>query len=67
MRKEVWFGLSIMAAVVIMVFVLMPAPSQMTKLLPASSVTSSARLCSSGVASSTGNADTVHILADGEP
>jgi TRAP-type mannitol/chloroaromatic compound transport system permease large subunit len=29
-RKEVWFGLSIMAAVVIMVFVLMPAPSQMT-------------------------------------
>src|SRR3954464_7065174 len=30
MRKEVWFGLSIMAAVVIMVFVLMPAPSQMT-------------------------------------
>jgi TRAP-type mannitol/chloroaromatic compound transport system permease large subunit len=30
MRKEVWFGLSIMAAVVIMVFVLMPAPSQMS-------------------------------------
>ena len=30
MRKEVWFGLSIMAAVVIAVFVLMPAPSQMT-------------------------------------
>ena len=30
MRKEVWFGLSIMAAVVIMVFVLMPPPSQMT-------------------------------------
>ena len=30
MRKEVWFGLSIMALVVIMVFVLMPAPSQMT-------------------------------------
>ncbi len=30
MRKEVWFGLSIMAAVVIMVFVLMPSPSQMT-------------------------------------
>ena len=30
MRKEVWFGLSIMAAVVLMVFVLMPAPSQMT-------------------------------------
>jgi len=30
MRKEVWFGLSIMAAVVITVFVLMPAPSQMT-------------------------------------
>ena len=30
MRKEVWFGLSIMAAVVIGVFVLMPAPSQMT-------------------------------------
>ena len=30
MRREVWFGLSIMAAVVVMVFVLMPAPSQMT-------------------------------------
>src|SRR5258706_3095609 len=30
MRKEVWFGLSIMAAVVLLVFVLMPAPSQMT-------------------------------------
>jgi len=30
MRKEVWFGLSIMALVVTMVFVLMPAPSQMT-------------------------------------
>jgi len=30
MRKEVWFGLSIMALVVVMVFVLMPAPSQMT-------------------------------------
>src|SRR3954466_4053261 len=30
MRKEVWFGLTIMAAVVVMVFVLMPAPSQMT-------------------------------------
>src|SRR5688572_30550626 len=29
-RKEVWFGLSIMAAVVILVFALMPAPSQMT-------------------------------------
>ena len=29
MRKEVWFGLSIMAAVVIAVFVLMPAPTQM--------------------------------------
>jgi TRAP-type mannitol/chloroaromatic compound transport system permease large subunit len=29
-RKEVWFGLSIMALVVITVFVLMPAPSQMT-------------------------------------
>jgi len=29
-RKEVWFGLSIMAAVVITVFVLMPAPSEMT-------------------------------------
>ena len=28
MRKEVWFGLSIMAAVVIMLFVLMPAPSR---------------------------------------
>ncbi len=30
MRREVWFGLSIMALVVILVFVLMPAPSQMT-------------------------------------
>src|SRR4029453_19013644 len=30
MRKEVWFGLSIMAAVGVLVFVLMPAPSQMT-------------------------------------
>ncbi len=30
MRKEVWFGLSIMALVVIAVFVLMPAPAQMT-------------------------------------
>src|SRR4029453_6973177 len=30
MRKEVWFGLTIMAAVVMMVFILMPAPSQMT-------------------------------------
>ena len=30
MRKEVWFGLSIMAAVVVLVFVLMPPPSQMT-------------------------------------
>jgi TRAP-type mannitol/chloroaromatic compound transport system permease large subunit len=30
MRKEVWFGLSIMAMVVIAVFVLMPAPSAMS-------------------------------------
>ena len=30
MRKEVWFGLSIMAVVVTLVFVFMPAPSQMT-------------------------------------
>ena len=30
MRKEIWFGLSIMAMVVIAVFALMPAPSQMT-------------------------------------
>jgi len=30
MRKEVWFGLSIMALVVAGVFILMPAPSQMT-------------------------------------
>ena len=30
MRKEIWFGLSIMAAVVIAVFALMPAPSAMT-------------------------------------
>jgi TRAP-type mannitol/chloroaromatic compound transport system permease large subunit len=30
MRKEVWFGLSIMAAVVIALFVMMPSPEQMT-------------------------------------
>ncbi|MFO1398638.1 MAG: TRAP transporter large permease subunit [Burkholderiales bacterium] len=30
MRKEVWFGLSIMAIVVVAVFILMPAPSAMT-------------------------------------
>src|SRR5512132_4182358 len=30
MRKEVWFGLSIMTLVVILVFALMPPPSQMT-------------------------------------
>ncbi len=30
MRKEVWFGLSIMAAVVVAVFILLPSPSQMT-------------------------------------
>ncbi len=30
MRKEVWFGLTIMAMVVVAVFVLMPAPSEMT-------------------------------------
>ena len=30
MRKEVWFGLSIMAAVVTAVFVLLPSPSEMT-------------------------------------
>ncbi|HYD96018.1 MAG TPA: TRAP transporter large permease subunit [Noviherbaspirillum sp.] len=30
MRKEVWFGLTIMAMVVIGVFTLMPAPSEMT-------------------------------------
>ena len=30
MRKEVWFGLSIMAMVVIAVFVLLPSPSMMT-------------------------------------
>ncbi|KAF0164184.1 MAG: TRAP-type C4-dicarboxylate transport system large permease component [Rhodocyclaceae bacterium] len=30
MKKEIWFGLAILAAVVIAVFVLMPAPSQMT-------------------------------------
>ena len=30
MRKEVWFGLSIMALVVVTVFVLMPPPSQMS-------------------------------------
>ncbi len=30
MKKEAWFGLSIMAVVVITVFILMPSPSQMT-------------------------------------
>ncbi|MDO8449763.1 MAG: TRAP transporter large permease subunit [Rhodoferax sp.] len=30
MRKEVWFGLSIMAAVVLAAFVLLPSPSMMT-------------------------------------
>ena len=30
MRKEVWFGLSIMADVVVAVFILLPAPSSMT-------------------------------------
>ena len=30
MKKEIWFGLAILAMVVIGVFVLMPAPSQMT-------------------------------------
>lgn len=30
MKKEAWFGLSFMAAVVILVFALMPPPSQMT-------------------------------------
>jgi TRAP-type mannitol/chloroaromatic compound transport system permease large subunit len=30
MRKEAWFGLSIMAAVVIALFVLMPSPAQIT-------------------------------------
>jgi TRAP-type mannitol/chloroaromatic compound transport system permease large subunit len=30
MRKEVWFGLTIMAAVVVAAFVLLPAPTQMT-------------------------------------
>ena len=30
MRKETWFGISMMALVVILVFTLMPAPSQMT-------------------------------------
>ena len=30
MKKEIWFGLSILVAVVISIFVLMPAPSQMT-------------------------------------
>ena len=30
MKKEIWFGLSILVAVVISIFVFMPAPSQMT-------------------------------------
>ena len=30
MRKEIWFGLSILVAIVIALFVLMPTPSEMT-------------------------------------
>lgn len=30
MKKEIWFGLSILVAVVLSIFILMPAPSQMT-------------------------------------
>src|SRR5687768_8060217 len=30
MRKEVWFGVSILVAIVISLFVLMPPPSEMT-------------------------------------
>ena len=30
MRKEIWFGLSILVAIVIALFALMPAPSDMT-------------------------------------
>ncbi len=30
MRKEVWFGLSIMAAVVLTAFILLPSPSMMS-------------------------------------
>src|SRR4051812_38570707 len=30
MRKEVWFGLSILAAIVIAIFVLLPSPANMT-------------------------------------
>lgn len=30
MRKEIWFGLSILAAIVVALFALMPAPSEMT-------------------------------------
>ncbi len=30
MKKEIWFGLSILMAVVISIFIFMPAPSQMT-------------------------------------
>ncbi len=30
MKKEVWFGLTIMALVVLSAFVLLPAPSDMT-------------------------------------
>jgi hypothetical protein len=41
MRKEVWFGLSIMAAVVLLVFTLMPAPSQMRSALSSADPTGS--------------------------
>jgi TRAP-type mannitol/chloroaromatic compound transport system permease large subunit len=30
MRKEIWFGLSILAAIVVALFIMMPAPSEMT-------------------------------------
>jgi hypothetical protein len=30
MRKEIWFGLSILVAVVLGAFILMPPPSEMT-------------------------------------
>ena len=30
MRKEVWFGLTIMAMVVLAAFILLPSPAQMT-------------------------------------
>ena len=51
MRKEIWFGLSILVAIVIALFVLMPAPADM----PCSA--RSAQRCSIRVANRQPNSD----------